>query len=340
MMLLDVVRGVSILLMIQVHIMELFAQPEISSGWAGKVSLFLGGTPAAPIFLVIMGFLSYSKNSALSDNVFRGFKLIIWGLLLNVGLNLNLIYHVYFQNWEINIYHYIFGVDILPTAGLSFIALALIPQKYKNNGLLMIGLIFIVFIIGSFHFTPNESFKISYLAAFITGGTSWSYFPFFPWFAYPLIGYLVASHKNIVIEFAEKENRFLLASVVIILFLYLTWEFASNITHVLPAYYHHGFDFYLWSLVFMALIFIVTHYFLKTVNFSIAYKYLGFLSKNITAVYVFQWLIIGNLATWWFQQFNILKLVISFVVITILSSLLTFAWQKIKYKLWKQKTHS
>jgi hypothetical protein len=49
-------------LMIQVHLMELFAQPAVLASWVGKVSLFLGGPPAAPVFMLIMGYYAAAST--------------------------------------------------------------------------------------------------------------------------------------------------------------------------------------------------------------------------------------------------------------------------------------
>jgi len=41
--------------MVQVHIMELFARQDIFEDTVGKISLFFGGPPAAPVFMAVMG---------------------------------------------------------------------------------------------------------------------------------------------------------------------------------------------------------------------------------------------------------------------------------------------
>jgi len=56
----DIAKGIAVVLMIQVHLTELFAIPEWYEGVAGKLSLFLGGPPAAPVFMFLMGFFCLS----------------------------------------------------------------------------------------------------------------------------------------------------------------------------------------------------------------------------------------------------------------------------------------
>ena len=52
----DVLKGIAILLMIQVHLVELFVTNEISESRVGNVLLFLGGPPVAPIFMTVFGY--------------------------------------------------------------------------------------------------------------------------------------------------------------------------------------------------------------------------------------------------------------------------------------------
>ena len=52
----DLLKGFAVLFMIQVHIMEQFATPDIFNSSIGKISMFLGGPPCAPVFMAVMGY--------------------------------------------------------------------------------------------------------------------------------------------------------------------------------------------------------------------------------------------------------------------------------------------
>ena len=58
----DALKGIAILLMIQVHILELFAVPKIVESHLGKLVLFLGGPSVAPLFMVIFGYFLLSNQ--------------------------------------------------------------------------------------------------------------------------------------------------------------------------------------------------------------------------------------------------------------------------------------
>ena len=55
----DLLKGMAVLAMIQVHLMELFARQEVYDSLTGKISLFLGGIPAAPVFMAVMGYFLF-----------------------------------------------------------------------------------------------------------------------------------------------------------------------------------------------------------------------------------------------------------------------------------------
>jgi hypothetical protein len=52
----DLLKGLAVLLMIQVHIMEQFVSSDTYNSLIGKASMFLGGPPCAPVFLAVMGY--------------------------------------------------------------------------------------------------------------------------------------------------------------------------------------------------------------------------------------------------------------------------------------------
>ena len=59
----DLLKGIAVILMIQVHIIELFANHTIFNSDYGKLLLFLGGPLVAPIFSILFGyFIASSKK--------------------------------------------------------------------------------------------------------------------------------------------------------------------------------------------------------------------------------------------------------------------------------------
>jgi len=326
----DLLKGIAILFMIQVHLMELFALPDIFA--SSKLSLFLGGPPAAPIFMIIMGyFIAHSSMSKIAM-LKRGVQLIIWGMLLNIGLNMHLIYRVLFESWNYNIWEYIFGVDILQLAGLSLVIIALLADRIKSKWYFIAAIIIAIFVLSSLINGETIPSPWNYFSAYFIGGTSWSYFPLLPWLAYPLTGYAFYKSESFFLTWSWHKyfNLFTIAGFIILMS--TSWTYVSNISHHLPLYYKHKFLFYLWIIVFSLLWAGIFMIFSKRIANTKFGKYLIFLGKNITSIYVFQWLIIGNLATIWYQQKGWTELIVYFITITLLSSSLSWAWQEIKHR--------
>jgi uncharacterized membrane protein len=327
----DLLRGSAVILMIQVHIMELFASQELYDGFAGELSLLLGGVPAAPVFMIVMGyFLAFGQKEPVNMMI-RGVKLFMAGVVLNIGLNAHLIYRVLNDGWQVNIWHYIFGVDILHLAGLSMILIAFLNLLCKRNFLpYMIAALVVAF---SSSFIPayaNESGTGTYLMAFVHSKSEWSYFPLIPWLAYPLTGYSFKLFEEKYLREALTLNIRVSLTAVLSVFLIFTVNYAVGISHRLDVYYHHDAVFYSWSLafvVFWAFLFSFTE---KAVGNTVVSRYVKWLGVNVTSVFIFQWLIIGNIATAVYKTQGSTALVLWFIGITVFTSTLTLSWNKTK----------
>jgi len=242
----DVLKGAAVLLMIQVHLMELFAKQEIYDGFWGKVSLFLGGPPAAPVFMVVMGYFIAKSGSGTMPLVFRGFRLMVYGFLLNTGLNLNLFYHIFSGKMEVNPLPYLFGVDILFLAGLSIVLIGILRRVLHASVFLWLMLTLLVAAAGLFLPTGNIDENCqTYLLAFFYKETWWSYFPLFPWLAYPLAGYSFQLIEKQYINQVFTTRKLLLIGFAFLVPALIGFKYGFAITIDLPAYYHHALTYFL-----------------------------------------------------------------------------------------------
>ena len=295
----DLLKGIAVLLMIQVHIIELFATQGISSGEIGKILLFLGGPPVAPLFMVLFGYFIASSKKTSQQLIVRGAKIILLGMLLNLALNLNLIISVNKGILQVDLFPYIFGVDILQFAGLSIIFIAIIKKAIDKSLIFVIGSIILSAFLGHFliKYIPSDLF-LKYISAFFYGTCWWSYFPLFPWLAYPLAGiafYQLKQQINLTFLFEKKIK--LLIGILFIVFLAFTIKYAVHHSAELQLYYHHGLIFVLWVILFLSFY----SYFINEINRKtgkfILIKYVKWLGKNVTIIYILQWILIGNTAT-------------------------------------------
>lgn len=324
----DLLKGIAILLMIQVHVVELFSTQEVFGSNTGRVALFLGGPPAAPVFMAVMGYFLAASRRGTRFLVVRGLKLFVGGLLLNVGLNMNLLVSIAQGRFDLNPYQYIFGADILTFAGLSVMIVTLIRTTFKQSAPLFVLLAFVVASLGNLPvFGTPERPLLMYINAFFWGDFSWSYFPLFPWLAYPLIGYalrlLVRRLPAITMPPAPIASATIL---VLAIGLSTTGDFALRIVSSLPDYYHHRIDFFAWTgsfLIGWTLLFLMIE---SRIGSTLPLRYLKWLGRNVTSAFVFQWLLIGNIATAIYKTQSPGASAAWFLVITALVSLLVLAW--------------
>lgn len=331
-MLPDVLKGLAVVLMIQVHITELFATEAFYDSLVGRFSLFLGGVPAAPLFMVVMGFFFAFIHSSNLSRFRRGVQLIFYGFLLNIGLNLNLFFKIFKGDIITDPLPYIFGVDIFFLAGLSLIVLAAttIFTKKRPIPLFVMALIVATMpVILPLYMGNSEVFR--FLLAYFHSNEWWSYFPLFPWFAYPLsgaaAGFIYAENKEESEKFLARPAFLFVASALLVVFL----GYGFNISADLPVYYHHGPLFYGWALVFIILI---AFFFSKLMQLvgpeNFIFRFLGWAGRQVTAFYVFQWLIIGNLATVLYKTVEPEFLFFWFALVFSVSATLVWIWSNRK----------
>jgi uncharacterized membrane protein len=328
---LDLAKGIAVLFMIQVHLMEVFARPGVLNSLIGKISLFLGGPLVAPVFLTIFGFLLANQSYSVADLLLRGGKLIVFGLLLNIGLNFNLLIKIHAAIIDVNQWEYLLGVDILLSAGLGILILTIVRIFYKASiSAYLITALFIVLVTPyvSSLITVNTYWK--YPLAFIGGKYSWSYFPLFPWLAYTLVGYafsLYVQRLKSEFEISQRLKR--------CCFLFLSLSVPITAFYVVPnivdldRYYHHGLSMFLWNICLLTF----WLWFLWNVENEYSnmqpFKHLKWLGRNVTVSYAIQWLIIGNIGTNVFKTQGLDELIVWFflVILAVISAI--FIWRLI-----------
>lgn len=314
--------------MIQVHITELFLKPEIYNSITGKISLFLGGPPAAPLFMAVMGYFLAASSKIFSRKLIRGFQLLGLGLILNIALNANLLISIYSGEFNLNPYEYIFGADILFLAGLSIIATALLEKFFGRKIIYYIILLPIPILIHSI-LPQSENDIIKYFNALFWGEYSWSYFPFFPWFSYVLAGYVfyLIRNDNLLIKYRMQLNSILIfIAVPFVMF----FSYAVNVSSTLHEYYHHEFLFFLWVLGFLLLFVFVADYLEMKIGNQIIMKGIKYLGVNVTAAYVIQWIIIGNISTEIYRTVDLVYGMLSFVGVLVVTYIMIYLYNKSK----------
>lgn len=302
----DLLKGIIVFLIIPVHILETFIDYPGRESIFGKTLLMLGGPIGVPVFMMVMGYFIASSKKSTSQNLIRGIKVLFLGLLLNIGLNFNLLLKIKYKGWQFQPLEYILGVDIFYLAGLSIIILSLL--KRINRGQVWIVFVLILLISGSTSYVNNLLMIPSrnYVLPFIGGEYPWAYFPLFPWLTYPLIGFFFYKTEKRIMEFIKNNKSISIVSCVAIFALVLLFsEFGISITTHLSEYYHHTFLFFLWAMGVVILWSLLLRFWISKFPNFIVITFFRWLGKNITLFYVIQWLIIGNISTEIYQTQNL-----------------------------------
>jgi hypothetical protein len=331
---LDLLKGIAVLLMMQVHILELFATETIRASHAGKILMFLGGPPVAPVFMIILGFFAGQHKSE-KQLCLRGLKLFLLGMFLNVVMNLNLIVSSMRGTLKVDLFPYLFGVDILHLAGLSLIFIGLTKKILERS--ITITLVFSLLIAasGTIHFLFfNNTIFATYLISYLQGVSAWSYFPLLPWLAYPLAGFIISRLFQKGSEISDPDTKAKLALFLgFSVFLALSLKYAVRVSADLSRYYHHGIIFFLWALVFLG----GYAFTMKEINdrFSelLIIRYLKWLGRYVTVAYVIQWILIGNIATEIYQTVSSpLYLSLWWIAVLVLTTFLAVLYERIVKK--------
>ena len=331
----DLLKGIAVIFMIQVHVMEQFAKPEIYESIYGKFSLFFGGPFCAPVFMTVMGYFLASSKKPFSYFFKRGIILFSGGIFLNIARSANLLHYIFKGISPANPYFFIFGVDILPLAGLSILMIGLLNFMFKRNYIFYFILAIIIAEISRYLpvFGSGINFK-SFVNAFLWGSFDWSYFPLFPWFAYVLLGFsLKLFNEKYTLCSKFTSGHCLVFSIPLLIFSAFTIKYAFAISHYLHGengYYHHDILFFVWMIIFISAYVMLAFVIEDNVGKQPTVKFLKWTGKNVTTIYIIQWLIIGNIAAEIFQTQSLFQIFMWFIGITIISSLLTFSFIKIK----------
>ncbi|MBX2976328.1 MAG: DUF1624 domain-containing protein [Ignavibacteriaceae bacterium] len=327
----DLLKGVAVLSMILIHLFENIGSQSMESTIYGKIAFFLGGPPAAPLFMIVMGYFLAGSNKSATLQLRRGLILLLGGILLNIGLNFSLLIKILQGTSTLNPLKFIFAVDILPLAGLSIITIALLNPLFKRFAEAYILSAVFVVLFGKLliDFIPLEEKPFDYIIAFFVGEYEWSYFSLIPWLSFVLVGYSIKLFSDRLGEGFNIKRLYRNVFYVVFGFIFaFTFDYAANITSNLPVYYKFDFLFFLWTLFFLlGFSLLVNDLEIKFSN-SIILKYIKWIGINVTSFYVVQWLLIGNISTYFYKkEARIEIMLIWFVAVLVVSTFVVYLWK-------------
>ncbi|MGS2740743.1 heparan-alpha-glucosaminide N-acetyltransferase domain-containing protein [Sinomicrobium sp. M5D2P17] len=329
---LDIIKGMSVIGMIIIHTSLTYADVAVQSGSiAGNFIVFLGrGTS---VFLVCMGvtFMT-SRHQSLKSALKRGCLLLGIALLMNFT---KFIIPVWFDfapdnfiqryGWDAPIQvQYIYLVllgDILQLAGMSLLVIGFIRRFVQNKyAILLIGLSVAVLsreLSGINIDIPVLNYILDLL--FSNDFPAFVYFPVFPWMSFIIFGmffgkwYVELNYdKKSLFKHMLWAGALFIAIGAPLVFLYEEYNY-NDFYHMGPGgvIYFGG-----WTLVFL---WIIHKLFLKSGN-NICIRIVQYSSKNLTSLYVIQWVLIswgkGVFGYRQNQMLTVFILIIFFIILT------------------------
>jgi len=192
----DLARGLAVLFMIGVHVLFHWGAPATWTTPIGQVIGFLGGPPAAPVFMFLMGAsLAFSSRSSFASLLVRGLWLVWLGYLLNVlrgvlpayvGLSTGVV--TADQIAPFTLPWLLTTVDVHHMAGLSLVCIALLGLVARPGwAWLLLGAVVVLvapIVRGTTFGTPLLDGPLTPVLSDAPN----VYYAVLPWIAYPLAG--------------------------------------------------------------------------------------------------------------------------------------------------------
>lgn len=346
----DMARALAVLFMIMVHCLENFGTPGMDeqTGY-GVVTEFFGSFTSATVFMFVLGMgIHFTQDKRPSKFIRRGVMLLGAGYLLNVlrgFLPMLVTWQITGDSeWVPDMMMELFWIDILQFAGLAFLFFGLMKRVGAGTRGYLIALVLFqilnyILLTNAPYFSDtmnygDPKYYLSAITGLFWGSGEFSSFPFLTWIFYPLAGYLFGTY--LISKAPEKQTRVYLIG--------LCWSAAIGIATYFVCWYYEidfGWDtdasfYHHWlpgNLIFgscaFALIAVI----------SLLYKFIPkFIenimtrwSKNVTKIYVVQWILIGWVAV--VTDYNTMGLsgtIILTIGIAVASDALAFLWAKNK----------
>ena len=339
---LDLAKGLAILFMVWVHVNENYQSPLYEGGIYNRFIEFIGSPPAAPVFMFLLGAgIIYSKKSTPKYLLKRGIFMIILAYVLNffrdfIPFSL-LAIKASDPSYNVDAVTNLFGIDILPFAGLSFIFFSIIKKfKIQISKLPLIYLILATLNL----FLRNKSTGSYATDAFFGlfwGTNDFSWFPFLSWIFYPILGYIFA---HILIHTKNKRALYktcgiysFIALIPLTIYAYINnVHFGAFGELYQETYYHHDIIGNIimgtFTIFWLSLIFFISLHINKKV-LAIFSRW----SKNVNLIYCTHWIFLGySMLIFELETLGPVQIFILAVILFIISDLISFEISKFRTK--------
>lgn len=295
---LDLARGLAVLFMVFVHVLEEWATLPVQRATFGRVVELFGSAPAAPVFMFLMGAsVAFSRRRTVGGMLRRGAELLLLGFLLNflrgtlpaqIGLSLGLVTAeeiAPYSPWNL-----LWIVDVLLFAGPALAVLGLVGLVRRPWAWVALAAIVVV---ASPHLWGLRSGSplLDGVLRHLWGTGLMVSFPVFPWLAFPLVGMAWGTW----LRGSDDEERVFLWTLGSGLGLLAagTGFLVDRGTQLLGNHWRLEPDGVAWVLGFVGVWLWLCRQAVLRLPDNLVFRTLGWWSRNVTSFYVVQWLIIA-----------------------------------------------
>ena len=335
---LDLARGFTVLFIPAIHTGMLYSHPSVHTSVLGCFLIAIAEGPGGQLLMLLMGLsFTFKKRQNTSEILLRSGLLLLIGYLLNIlkfiipysydALPGGVIHDLQLSNDSNAIWQLLGLGDILHFAAIATVILHFVYRCTHFQIWALITALTVVIIspfVWDMHF---ENPLLDYISALATAQPPYVFFPLFPWLVYPLAGLAIGYYFQ-----KDQSRTFIMCGVIgaVLTSVGLSLEhffttdnsFGFYRTHIPGTMWHLGIvlgTLYVWNLIGRS---ITNNYFFRILTFS---------SKNITLIYIIQWVMI----CWMLPVFGYQELPLSISVMVMLSMtintyLLTYTFQLIK----------
>lgn len=335
---LGLARGFIVLIMPAVHSVWLYSSNDVKSGWLGMLLGFLAEGPGAQLFMFLMGvFIVLGRPKTIKQILKRSLIIFLMGYVLNLFK----LVIPYYAGWipqqflidnqlpvsamlPINL---LMIGDILQFAAIAYLICSLI-NKLRNSSIVTVILIVFVLIASPIVWELSANgFLCTKVLALFNGSPPYVFFPVFPWLFYPLAGLLVAwvmekytSDKDVGILFGIVGWFLILGGYYLTLREPSSWNLTFYRLGTGGTIMHGGIVLCSLALFLLLPVFIKNNFF---------FRLLKWLSKNITVIYLSQWIVImWILPVFGYNHLNLFESIIALLLTTAISFSIPYFLQK------------
>ncbi len=308
----DYAKVIAIFFMIIIHVWENLSQynvvAEAPEGFWENLIQFGAGPLAAPVFMFCLGVsVFYTRHSSPTELAKRGMLILVGAYLLNFGRRWIWDYLIYepADPWNNGKFLYdLLNGDILHFAGLAFLLIAIF--RAMRIPPLLIGAISIFMLYAGDSLAEDPVVDLSRYFFGLFYYAKVASFPLLQWFVYPAFGMVFGQLLRHVSSKTTLYCFLLVASAAALYHLNSITQpagFHFRYIYLLQydIYYQQEIFHFLYTILII-LIELSLLYFLTKITEGGIDDAAFFISRNLTGIYVIQWLLIG--ALYYYQYMN------------------------------------